>query len=467
LNEGLIVVLDVGKTSSKLSLWDRSGALIARQTRRNATVDAGDYPALDAAGIEAWMAGVLQDFAARGRIDAIVPVTHGAALAVVRGGVLAHPPIDYEAAVPEPVRARYASERDAFAVTGSPALPDGLNAGIQLAWLETLGPALLSGDAMILTWPQYWAWRLSGVAATETSSLGCHTDLWRPGQAAPSELAVRRGWAERLAPLRRAGEAIGTLTAEWRERTGLGRDVQVYCGVHDSNAALLAARSFQQMRGGDRTVLSTGTWFVAMRSPAQGATVDLAALPQDRDCLVNVDVAGAPVPSARFMGGREAELLCDPSLCALDHGPNQAAILAAAPAAVGAGAMALPTFAPGVGPFPTGQGRWVSEPSDPAVRWAAACLYLALVADASLALIGTTGRILVEGRFGGAQLFVRALKSLRPRDEVLVCAAEQDVSFGALMLALPDLAPAGALEPQAPLDLDLTAYAGRWRQACG
>ena len=42
-----------------------------------------------------------------------------------------------------------------------------------------------------------------------------------------------------------------------------------------------------------------GTWFIAMRL-AQGA-VDTAALPEARDCLVNVDVHGQPVPSCLVM----------------------------------------------------------------------------------------------------------------------------------------------------------------------
>jgi sugar (pentulose or hexulose) kinase len=460
LREGLIVVLDVGKTTSKLSLWDRGGALLARETRRNAQVDAGPYPALDAGGIEAWLMGALAGFAGRGRISDIIPVAHGAALAVIRGGKLALAPPDYEAAVPDDVRAAYAAERDAFSLTGSPLLPQGLNAGAQLARLEAIEPGLLSGDALILTWPQYWSWLLSGVAATEVTSLGCHTDLWRPMQSAPSGLAERRGWAARFAPLRGAGEALGQILPEWARRTGLAADVRIHCGLHDSNAALLAGRALAGAGEGDFTVLSTGTWFIAMRSPAGQADVDLADLREDRDCLVNVDVHGRPVPSARFMGGREAELLAGP----LDEAAHQAAILAAIPEVFGTGARALPSFAPGVGPFPDRQGRWIDPPADPDARRAAACLYLALVADASLGLIGARGRILIEGRFAGAEAFVRALKSLRPRDRVLVSGVEHDVSYGALRLVEPD-APAAATPAEAPpLEADITGYAARWRR---
>ncbi len=67
----------------------------------------------------------------------------------------------------------------------------------------------------ILPWAQYWSWLLSGVAASEVTSLGCHTDLWNPLTGEASALAERRGWAARLAPLRGAGDILGTLTPAW------------------------------------------------------------------------------------------------------------------------------------------------------------------------------------------------------------------------------------------------------------
>jgi sugar (pentulose or hexulose) kinase len=460
--DDLIVVLDVGKTLAKLSLWTRRGELVARESRQNARIDAGDYAALDVAGIEAWMGEVLTRFAIQGRIGAIVPVGHGAACAIVRDGVLVCPPIDYEEPIPAEVRRAYDAERDAFAETGSPALPAGLNLGAQLYYLETLRPDLLQGDALILPWPQYWAWRLSGVAACELTSLGCHTDLWRPAAQRPSDLARRRGWAASLATLREAGAALGPLSGEWATRTGLAPSAQVHCGIHDSNAALLAARGFAEIAGGEATVLSTGTWFVAMRTPGDGQAIDPADLSEARDCLVNVDAFGRLIPSARFMGGREIETLTGVDARRIDIKPDQPALLAAVQQVLAAGAQVLPTFAPGVGPFPHHPGRWIAMPEDQAERRAAVSLYAALVADASLNLIGARGRILVEGRFAEAQVMVRALASLRPNDRIYVSNAENDVSYGALRLLEPDLAPTSALTRIEPLEISLNNHRDSW-----
>lgn len=458
--DGLVVILDVGKTLAKLTLWQRDGTLLSRETRPNVRRDTGDYVALDADGIEAWMAKVLAGFSRIGSVEAIFPVGHGAAAAIIRDGRLACLPLDYEEPLPAGMRGAYDDLRDAFADTGSPALPDGLNLGAQLHRLEALYPDLLTGDAMIVPWAQYWAWRLSGVAASEITSLACHSDLWRPGERAPSLMARKRGWAERIAPLADAASVLGTLTPEWVARTGLPVGVQIYCGIHDSNAALIAARGFPEIADHESTILSTGTWFVAMRTPA--SAVDGACLSEARDCLINVDANGKLIPSSRFMGGREIEILTGLDTRRIDVEPDQAALIAALPVVLASGARVLPTFAPGFGPFPQHRGRWINMPTDECERRAAVSLYAALVADVALDLVGARERILVEGRFAEAQVFVRALATLRPDDAIYVSNVHNDVSYGALRLIDPTLEPASRLERVLPVDLPLLRYRETW-----
>lgn len=458
----LTVVIDIGKTLTKASLWTPGAELVARETRPNVRVDGGDYVALDVDGIDAWLGDVLAKFAQSGTIDRIVPVGHGAAAVLVRDGRVARAPIDYEERLS--TRDEYEHGRAPFAQTGSPSLPDGLNLAGQLHELERIEPALCRDDVAILLWPQYWAWRLCGVMASEVTSLGCHTDLWNPATSSPSALAEARGWAKRLPPLRRAEDVLGTITDEWVRRTGLPTGVQVLCGIHDSNAALLAARGFDEIAGQEATVLSTGTWFVAMRTPGADQEVTPATLPEARDCLMNVDAYGRMVPSARFMGGREIELLTGLDTRRVDIKPDQPALLAACQDVLTSGARVLPTFAPGFGPYPDQRGRWVVMPDDNAARRSAVCLYAALVANRSLDLIGARDRILVEGRFAEAEVFVRALAALRPSDAIYRCHAHNDVSFGALRLIDPTLKPATKPERIQPLDRDIQAYARLWRR---
>ena len=72
------------------------------------------------------------------RIGAIIPVAHGAAAALLHHGHLVRAPLDYEWPGVAQDRAHYDAQRDSSEVTGSPALPAGLNLGIQLHWLESL-----------------------------------------------------------------------------------------------------------------------------------------------------------------------------------------------------------------------------------------------------------------------------------------------------------------------------------------
>lgn len=457
--QGAYIVADFGKTLSKVTLWSKDGRMIDRVVRPTEPQSAAHYRALDMEGVRAWFIETLGRFANH-PVEAIIPVAHGAAVAGLHGDTLAFAPLDYEQPIPDAVLAEYRDQRDAFALTGSPALPDGLNIGSQLHLLESLhGETFRS--ATLLPYAQYWAWLLSGQARSEVTSLGCHSDLWNPAAADFSPMAKARGWASQFAPLAKAGEVIGTLRPELAAQTGLPPSTQIYAGLHDSNAALLAARGFSEIADQEATVLSTGTWFVAMRSPQE--KVDLATLSEDRDCLVNVDAFGAPVPSARFMGGREIETLIEIDTRRVDIKPDQPALLAAVPDVLASGAMLLPTFAPGFGPFASGTGRWINRPEDWFARRAAACMYAALVAETSLSLIGTTQTLLIEGRFAEADVFVRAIAGLRPDLAVYTANAHNDVSFGALRLIDPELQPDGALTRVRPLEQDLTDYAAQWR----
>ncbi len=433
--------------------------MLDRQVRPNARCEVDGLARLDVDGIGAWLIEAIGKYRDH-PVETIVPVGHGAGVVALDGEHAAFAPLDYEQALPENVLDAYREERDPFALTGSPALPDGLNLGAQLLWLDRLH-AREMGRATLVPWAQYWGWFLSGNAVSEVTSLGCHSDLWAPDNGDFSPVAKRLGWAGKFAPMATASDVIGTLKPELVEATGLSSDVKILAGLHDSNAALMAARGFDEIAGQEATILSTGTWFIAMRLTGQG--IAAASLPEARDCLVNVDVYGAPVPSARFMGGREIETVIEIDTRRVDIKPDQPALLAAVPDILASQTMLLPTLAPGCGPYPDREARWLNNPQDWYQRRAAMCLYAALVADTSLDLIGSRDRLLVEGRFAEAEVFVRALARLRPDIEVYTANAHNDVSFGALRLVDPALRPEGTLTRVMPLDQNLNDYRDQWK----
>ena len=448
-----VAVLDVGKTHAKLSLVGPEGEVLAARARANAAVVADGRPALDTEGIETWALGALKDVAGLAEVTAIVPVGHGAAAALVDGDELVAPVLDYEAEPPAAIAEAYAAERDPFEATLSPPLPRGLNLGLQLFWQEALYPAFWPSRARALLWPQYWAWRLSGERAAEATSLGCHSDLWRPYEVGYSTLAKRHGWPERLGPLRPARAVLGPVRPEFAQATGLPADCRVLCGLHDSNASLNAARGFAEVAGAAFSLISTGTWFVTFQCGGRGPK----RLDPARDTLANVDVEGRPVPSARFMGGREYAAILGADLGAT-------ASLAAAAALVEAGARTRPAFAAG-GPYPGLPGAVIGAPETPAQRAALASLHLALMSDVELDLVGAEGPIVIEGRFAEDPVFPAALAALRPKSAVYACPGGGDaVALGAARLVWPDLRPAAALRRIVPAPFELTAYARAWRE---
>jgi sugar (pentulose or hexulose) kinase len=460
---GLVVVIDIGKTHSKASLWTRDGRELARTLHSNRQTEANGYPCLDIDGIEAWLRTSLSDFARMGTVSAIIPIAHGAACAVVRGRELVAAPMDYEAELPADVLDAYRACRDAFSETGSPAMDRGLNLGAQLHALEARIPALFAGDAVIVPWPQYWAWRLTGAAVSEVTSLGAHTDLWSPLGKTPSPMAVRRGWAQRFAPFRHAADVVGTLLPEWSAATGISAETEVHVGLHDSNAALLAARMHPEIRDRDAAIVSTGTWFVTMRS-SRNTQPAFETLGQGG--VVNVDVNGSPIPTLIFMGGREVEILCGDGI-RIDDPQYEGAITAALRDCVSMGAMILPTFIPGTGLFPKASGAWLNQPRNPVEKAATVALYAALLTDLALTRVGACDTIMIDGRFARSKAFVSALARLQSGRPLYVANQEADLAIGALSLLSSTLSVQRSLDLIEPDEPDLSAYRSRWLEALG
>lgn len=450
-----IAVLDIGKTNAKVIVVGDRGEPLASRSRPSAVRPGPPYPHLDLEGVWAWAQGALAELAQQHRVEAIVPVAHGAAAVLMAGEEPALPALDYEFAGPDETAGTLAA--DPFRETASPPLPGGLNVAAQLHWQETRFPEAFARASDILMLPQYWAWRLSGVKASEATALGAHTHLWNPRERRFSGLARRRGWAERFPPLRYAWEALGPVRPELAAAIGLPQDCRVLAGIHDSNASYLP---HLVSREAPFTVLSTGTWVIAM---AAGA--DLDRLEPAADMLANVDARRDPVPCARFMGGREVELVAGA------EGLRAAASPEGVAAVVASGAMALPAFAPS-GPFLGHEGRVVGEVgAEPTARAALAALYAALVVEVMLEKLGAAGPVVIEGSFHRNAAFCGLLAALRPGQPIHPTDDPSGTARGAWLLSRwgedtgwrAELGTAAA--PWRVEGLD--AYRARWRAAAG
>ena len=224
-----VAVIDIGKTNAKLTLVDLDDlSEIAVVTRQNTVLPGPPWPHFDVDGHWDFLLSALRNFHAEHGIDAISITTHGACIALLNEmGNLAAPILDYEYTGPDDVADEYDMIRPPFSETGSPKLPMGLNVGAQLFWQFHKDVGLKDRVASIVTYPQYWGHRLTGVAATDATSLGCHTDLWNPQDRKLSSLPERLGITDKIAPTCISNEVLGNILAEVANCTGLSFDTPV------------------------------------------------------------------------------------------------------------------------------------------------------------------------------------------------------------------------------------------------
>ncbi|HET6629989.1 MAG TPA: hypothetical protein VFG91_09465 [Woeseiaceae bacterium] len=458
MTQDLLCVLDVGKTNAKLTcIAAHTGDTVWSAQRPCIAQEGAVVRQLDIHGIEDWLLASLAAAPMKARIGTFVPIAHGAAAVLLDASneVLAAP--DYEDPRFDSVRDAYDALRDPFEATYSPALPVGLNLGRQLYLLEQQQPDLLRRCRHILLYPQYWGWRLSGAMASEITSLGCHTDLWQPLQSRYSSLAVSRGWAALLPPLRAAGAVLGRIKPDLAAAAGLDPACRVLCGLHDSNASWLchlAARSGTE----PFAVISSGTWTVVMTHGA-----DPARLHDARDMLLNVDARGDPVATARFMGGREYEAIVG------GQRSSSAGSGAAIERIIRREAMALPSFTPAGGPFAGREGRLVNAGDlDSAERSALATLYVALMTDLLLDLLGAAGESIIDGPLADNALYCALLATLRQPGRVAIGAGRSGPAQAARWLAGYGTAAETAASIVMPLQIPrLAQYRAAWRSRAG
>ncbi len=180
------------------------------------------------------------------------------------------------------------------------------------------------------------------------------------------------------------------------------------------------------------------------------------------DTLINVNALGQPVPSARFMGGREYALAMGDA-----RGEPDATDIRAV---LEEGIMLMPALVGNSGPFRGRKAHWLGGEPAPGsgLRAAAVAFYLALVTAHCLALIGHRGPVIVEGPFARNRACLDMLAAATGA-AVVASAAATGTSQGAALLA----APAGTVPrapekstPPAP-DPTMVAYAVAWADRAG
>ena len=446
-----IAVIDIGKTNAKLALVDLDTlSEIAVVTRPNTVLPGPPWPQFDTEGHWGFLLDALRRFHEAHRVDAISVTTHGASIVLLdKAGALAAPILDYEHDGPQETAAAYDAIRPDFGLTGSPRLANGLNPGAQLHWQFQEDPGLLERTSHILTYPQYWGHRLTGVVASDVTSIGCHTDLWEPARGAYSTLTEALGISEKLAPVRKSTDILGTILPEIAAATGLPPQTPVICGIHDSNASLYPHILAQEP---PFSVVSTGTWVIVMSMGGTPKTLD-----PGRDTLINVNALGQPVPSARFMGGREFEMISQGHL----GQPTSSDISEV----LSGNMMLLPAVDPSTGPFQGTKMSWHGDEPRMGTGTRAVVLsyYLALMTQTCLELTGACGPVIVEGPFARNHEYLAMMQAATGRS-VFYSEAQTGTSIGAALLFDTGRNFASPLRSSAPAHLrELQSYAKAWQ----
>ncbi|MCB6183340.1 L-fuculose kinase [Leeia sp. TBRC 13508] len=447
----LIAVFDIGKTNAKLTVTTRSGAVLLETRTLNHVVQTGRYPHADVDGLWAWLCQTLQSFSDRLAITQFVTTTHGATAALIGDGELVFPVMDYEWGIED--EALYANERPSFQETCSPKLPAGLNLGRQIAWLANTQPEAFAQVTSILMYPQYWAWRLTGHAVSEVTSLGCHTDLWTPSTGDFSSLVAKKGWRHLFPPLVSANTVVGTVLPTVALETGLAAHCEVIAGIHDSNASLLPYLSASS-KGESLTVLSSGTWLIMANIGG-----DVSCIEESADMLANVSAYGQAIACARFMGGREFAEIAGQSLSPCAEADISRLISESI--------FALPAFAETGGPFMGKSGKITTDRVLSAEeKYALATLYLVCVTHYCLQKLGSQGRHVIEGGLAGNPFFAALLAGLDSSRRVYCSDDLAGTTGGALLLCQTDNIPIKQLREIVPTLSDaIQAYYDVWLES--
>ncbi|WP_216602945.1 FGGY family carbohydrate kinase [Ruegeria sp. HKCCD4884] len=462
--KGDIAVLDVGKTNVELWVASEDGTLLENWSTPNTVLDGQIWRFHDLDGIAAWLIGTLSELCQRHPIRTIVPVGHGSGGVLVSsdpdstGAGCVLPMIDYEQACPPEIDVEYRRKAGTFEDRGSPIMMASTHSARQLLWMERACPTEFGKARYFLNIAQFWGWWLTGVAASEYSAMGAQSHLWNVPRRRWTPIVQDHGWQRLIPEFRAAWEPLGPVRNTLVQRFGMPQNMVVLTGAHDSSANFFRYLAAQIA---DFTLVSTGTWVVALSREA-----DIASLDQTRGTTINADMDGDPVGGALTMGGREFSAIAGPDP------DKQAADRKVLERMITRGTMAIPSFGENEGQFPGSakQGHFVgARPAGEVERKAQAVLHSALLTVTCSDVLNGGDRLILDGTFLNEPLYAPIVAALRPERRTEASHETHGVVAGALQLACKHSGsspPPLALDPVTPIVMPgLAEYAKQWRKA--
>lgn len=294
MQQDVILVFDIGKTNKKVLLFGPDLKILhEEETVFPEIADDDGFKGDDIEKLESWVLGKCRQFLEDDsfRVHGINFTTYGATLMYLdKGGNRLTPVYNYLKPMPggiaEALYDRYGGKEEFCRRTASPALGM-LNSGLQALWLKAKKPEVFERTAAILHFPQYLSHLLTGITASEHTSIGCHTALW------DFDSMQYHSWTAELGDRLPDPLPVGAVYPFVQ----LDREVPVGIGIHDSSASLVPyfMHSDQPF-----ILVSTGTWCISM-NPFNPSPLTPSQLEQD--CLAYMSMQQKPVKSSRLFLG--------------------------------------------------------------------------------------------------------------------------------------------------------------------
>ena len=291
----LNIVLDIGKTNVKLTFVDSiNNKTIKFFTTKQKNIYRHGIKILNSNSIFEWALKKITYIGRKHNLDKFVCTAHGTSIALISYDdkeLLACTDYEYKF---DKLFNSYKKIAPKFNESFSPFLENGLNIGQQIYYLYKKKHKLIKETKYILNYPQYIVWKLTSGFSSEISYVGCHTHLWDFKRNKLSSFVKKIKLEKKFPKIRKAWDTIG-------QRKIGESNLKIINGIHDSNASYLY---FKNSDIKNFTLVSTGTWYIIFNQKTP-----LKNLNPSLDMLANIDVFGKPVPTMRFMGGREYDHL--------------------------------------------------------------------------------------------------------------------------------------------------------------
>ena len=296
----VIVIFDIGKTNKKLLLFNEQYKVVYELSQQFEEIkDEDGFACENVDLVSKWIKNSFASLSNKDEfeIKAVNFSAYGASFIYIdnEGNMIA-PLYNYLKPYPEKLQHQfyqtYGGESNFAKITASPVLGN-LNSGMQLYLLKNEKPELFKKVSFALHLPQYISYLFTNTAATDITSIGCHTGLWNFTNNQYHHWVQAEQIDNLLAPVMPCSTVIPFTFNDKNYISGIG--------LHDSSAALIP---YLTAFSSPFILLSTGTWCISL-NPFNDSALTEEELHQD--CLCYLSYQGKNVKASRLFAGYEHE----------------------------------------------------------------------------------------------------------------------------------------------------------------